>query len=171
MYLQRPMRSLPLPPAVAEGRKGPHLHTRLGMRASHQSANRGNRRRGLPPPGAGVRWQRPPIRADRRSSLTTASSRGGANALKRNSGWRREFRISRRFHVSDAAVSWPEWSQRPAATEARRASHTRRKPGKLFAQRAVFSISLFFARFVETRRPAQVARHQQKSNRKKGGQR
>ena len=48
--LQQPMRSLPLPPAVAENRKGPHTHTRLEMRVSHQSANRGNRRRGIPLP-------------------------------------------------------------------------------------------------------------------------
>ena len=119
--LQRPTRSPPLPPEVAENNRGPQTHTRLEMRVSHQSSNRGNRRRGIPPPGAGVRWQRPPIRTDRRSPLTTASSRGGTNALKRNRGWRREFRISQRFNVSDATVSWPEWGQRPTETEAHRA--------------------------------------------------
>ena len=57
-------------------------------------------------------------------------SRRGNKALKRNCGRRREFRISQRFNVSGAAVSWPEWDQRPAAKEAHCASHARRKPGE-----------------------------------------
>ena len=40
-------------------------------------------------------------------------SRRGNNAPKRNQGWRREFRISQRFAVIDAAVSRPERRRPP----------------------------------------------------------
>ena len=42
----------PLPPEVAENRRGPQTHTRLEMRASHQPSNRSTRGRGIPAPPA-----------------------------------------------------------------------------------------------------------------------
>ena len=99
-------------------------------------------------------------------------SRRGNKALKRNCGRRREFRISQRFMVSDAAESWPDGAGAPAVTEVRRVSHKRRgRPLNNNSRRerkGVFS-RWHLMRAVETRRPAHIARRQQKSNRKNNG--
>ena len=80
----------------------------------------------IPPPGAGVRGKRFPICTDLPSPSLPPAVAEGDNALKRNRGWRREIRISQRFRVSDAAVSWREWSWRPAVTKVHRVAHARR---------------------------------------------
>ena len=85
----------------------------VGKEARGRYLKRGNGRRrsrrlnsiDLPPPGAGVGELSFQICAARRSSPTTASSRDETiKPLKRNRGWRREFRISRRSMVIDAAA-------------------------------------------------------------------
>ena len=49
----------------------------------------------------------------------------GNKALKRNRGWRREFRTRQRIAVIDAAESWPEWRQRAPRQKSGRASRRR----------------------------------------------
>ena len=76
----------------------------------------------LPPSGAGVSGLISPIPAGRRSSLTTASSRGTRiNPLKRHRDGRRERPIGQRAVVIGAAESRSERRRRPTSRQMPRA--------------------------------------------------